>query len=547
MGQIKNTKQTFMNNVGIVLISQLAIKMLGFVYRIVITNMKGFGDAGNGFYSVGFQIYTLLLAVSSVGIPNAIAKLVSEKCAVGDKRGAQNIFKAAMILFSTIGLAFSVLLYFGSDFIALNIVNLNGAQYTMKALAPSIFFVCISSVIRGYFTGMQDMRATSSSQILEQLFKCALTILFVWIAIGQSPEIMAAFANLATSVATIISVIYLFIFYKKNKLTLSKEDISNAKLDLGKLVKTILMISIPISLGSIITAINRVIDTATITRGIEIAFANGIPAFGNTPAVPHPTLEQLNKEAGRLAGVLSKSDTLINMPLSLNIAFSTVLVPAIASALKLGDKKGAAQKINYSMLISIILILPCAVGYISLAQPIYKMIYPNSSLGADLLQLSAIALIFSALNQTMSGSLQGMGKIYTPATGLLFGCIAKIILNIILIRQPQINIYGAAISSIICQIITFSICFGVLTKNIPVKLGFIKYILKPIIAAGMMGISAFGVHKLLTSIVGNSIATIVAIGVAVIVYFVLVISLKILNRDEVEMLPFGNKLAKFIK
>jgi len=547
MGQIKNTKQTFMNNVGIVLVSQLAIKMLGFIYRIVITNMKGFGDAGNGFYSVGFQIYTLLLAISSVGIPNAIAKLVSEKCAIGDKRGAQNIFKAAMILFSVIGLAFSVLLYFGSDFIAINIVNLDGAQYTMKALAPSIFFVCISSVIRGYFTGMQDMRATSSSQILEQLFKCTLTIFFVWLAIGQSPEIMAAFANLATSAATVISVSYLFIFYKKNKLTLSKEDKSDTKLDLGKLAKTILMISIPISLGSIITAINRVIDTATITRGIEIAFANGIPAYGNTAAIANPTLEQLNKEAGRLAGVLSKSDTLINMPLSLNIAFSTVLVPAIASALKLGDKKDAAQKINYSMLISIILILPCAIGYISLAQPIYKMIYPNSSLGADLLQLSSVALVFSALNQTMSGSLQGMGKIYTPATGLLFGCIAKIILNIVLIRQPEINIYGAAISSIVCQIITFSICFGVLCKNIPVKLSFVKYIFKPLVAAGIMGISALGVHKLLAGIVGNSIATIVAIGIAVIVYFVLVISLKILNREEVEMLPFGNKLAKFVK
>ncbi len=547
MSEIKNTKRSFMNNVGIILFSQLAIKMLGFVYRLVITNIKGFGDAGNGFYSVGFQIYTLLLAVSSVGIPNAIAKLVSERYVKNDKIGAQNIFKTALVLFSLIGLGAAALLYFGSDFIAKSLVKLDGAQYTMKALAPSIFFVCVSSVIRGYFTGMQDMRATSSSQILEQVFKCALTIMFVWFAVGQTPEIMAAVANLATSVATVISAVYLFIFYKKNKLTFTSGEKQNIKVNLSGLAKTILMISIPISLGSIITAINRVIDTATITRGIEIAFANYIPAYGFKEAIVNPTLAQLNAEAGRLAGVLSKSDTLINMPLSLNIAFSTVLVPAIASALAIGDKKDAAQKINYSMLISIILILPCAVGYIALAQPIYKMIYPNASLGSDLLQLSAVALIFSALNQTMSGSLQGMGKIYTPATGLLFGCIAKIILNVILIRRPEINIYGAAISSIVCQIITFAICFGVLVKNIPVKLGLTKYILKPLLASVIMGVSAYGVYKLTISFLGNSISTIIAIGVAVVIYFVAVVLLRILNREEVEMLPFGNKLSRFIK
>ena len=196
------------------------------------------------------------------------------------------------------------------------------------------------------------------------------------------------------------------------------------------------------------------------------------------------------------------------------------------------------------MLISILLILPCAVGYIALAQPIYKMIYPNASLGADLLQLSAVALLFSALNQTMSGSLQGIGKIYTPATGLLLGCIAKIALNIILIRQPSINIYGAAISSIVCQIITFTVSFTVLSKNIPVKLNLVKYILKPGAAAAIMGISAYFIHKIITTISGsNLIGTCFAIMFAVIIYFVCVILFKILSIEEVEMLPMGNKIA----
>lgn len=549
MKEIKNSKSSFMNNVGIVLFSQLMVKLLGLVYRMVITNIKGFGDFGNGYYSAGFQVYTLLLAISSIGIPNAIAKMVSEKLAVGDRRGAQNIFKTAFILFAAIGIVFSCMLYLCSGFIAHRIIGMDGVEYTIRALSPSIFFVCISSVIRGYFTGMQNMTATSSSQILEQFFKSALTILFVYLAIGQTPEIMAAMANLASSAATVISLGYLLVFYKKNRMKFIKDEVQTTEsISMGKLMKTILMISVPISLGAVITSINRIIDTATITRGIEIAFANYIPAYGYTPAVMFPTAEQLNEEAARLAGVLSKSDTLINLPLSLNIAFSTVLVPSVASALAVGNIDEASQKVNYSMLISVILILPCAVGYISLAQPIYSLIYPNASLGADLLQLSAVALIFSALNQTMSGSLQGLGKIYTPATGLLIGCAAKIILNIILIRKPSINIYGAAISSIVCQVIAFTVSFVVLTKNLPIKLSLNKYILKPLFASCTMGIAAFLIHKLIMMLTSsNLIATGTAIICAIVIYFILILALRILSKNDIEMLPFASKLPQSVR
>ena len=546
-------KHSFMGNVSIILISQILVKLLGMVYRMVITNIPGFGDAGNGFYTAGFQIYTLLLAISSIGIPNAISKMVSERTALKDYAGAYRIFKTAFLLFAVIGAVFSLLLFAGADFIAQYIYKIDGVQYTMRALAPSIFFVCVSSVIRGFFVGMSNMKATSTSQVLEQLFKCTLTILFVVLAIGQSPEIMAAMANLATSAACVLSFIYLCIFYNKHRAQIKKsiaETSGNPTITrtMTNMMKSILMLSIPISLGSIITSINRVIDTATITRGIEAAFAACIPAYGNNPAVYNPTAEMLNDEAVRLAGMLSKSDTLINLPLSMNIAFATVLVPSISSALALGNRKDATSKVNYSLLISILLVLPCAVGYIVLADPIFKLIYPNASLGAGLLQLSSVALIFSALNQTISGSLQGMGKVYTPATGLLFGCIAKIILNIILIRIPSINIYGAAFSTIVCQIISFSISFGVLCRNLGVRIGFVKYILKPLIAVAIMAAAVFGVYTLFMNLSGsNAVATIISIAIGAAVYFTAVLLLKIMTPAEIRMLPFGIKICSILK
>lgn len=563
--QNKNKKQTFMINVAIILFAQIAVKLLGMVYRLVITNIGGFGDVGSGYYSSGFQVYTLLLAISSVGIPNAISKMTSERNALGDYAGAHKIFKSALALFSLIGIVGSCLLFFGADFIATVILEIEKSKYVLMALSPSIFFVCVSSVIRGYFTGMNDMKATSNSQVLEQVFKCLFTISIVYIMAGMTIFVddpdskaaaMAAGANFATSLATVFSTLYLLLFYQKRKKGIWAKVRTGTGPALerpaGQMWKSILLISIPISLGAIISAINRIVDTATITRGIEVAFSSMIPAYGNTPAVINPTLKQLEEEAVRLAGILSKSDTLLNLPIAMNIAFSTVLVPSISGALAKGDKAEAAGKVSYSLLISILLILPCAVGYIVLAEPIYQILYPNAKLGYDLLQISSVALIFIALNQTISGSLQGIGKIYAPATGLLIGCIVKFILNVILIRQPQINIYGAPISSIVCQVISFTYGFTVLSRQISVKVTLKKYVLKPLAASVVMGGVAVIVYKVFMMVlpagfIGNLVGTLLAIVIAAIVYFVIIFCSKILNKDEIEMLPAGNKILSLLQ
>lgn len=577
MNKIKSEKtHSFMGNVAIILFAQIMVKVLGLVYRMVITNIDGFGNTGNGFYNAGFQVYTVLLAISSVGIPNAIAKMVSERAALNDYRGAHRVFTSALKLFAIIGIVCSVILYAGSDFIAVHIMNMDGAQYVMRALAPSLFFVCLASVIRGYFQGLSDMRATSFSQMLEQIFKCSLTIIFVILTVGvmpktmqfltritllyspdgiTPPEIMAAWANFASSAATVISFVYLLIFYLKRRATIN-ERIKNStgeteNASTKKLMKMILMLSVPISLASIITAVNRVVDLATITRGIEIAFANGIPEIAGAAAILNPTASELNTAAVTLSGMLSKSDTLFNMPLALNIAFATVLVPSISGAIAKGETKEASEKTSYSVLISILIILPCAIGYMVLAQPIYNIIYPATPDGADLLSLMSVALVFSALTQTITGALQGIGKVYVPAISILVGCIFKVVLNIALIRIPSINIYGAAISSIVCQIVAFLINFFVLIRYIPIKLSLGKYIIKPLVSGIIMGGVAFGVFTLLSSVMGtgyinNLIATVVSIAVAAVVYFALVLVLHIMSKEDILLLPAGTKIYKLL-
>ena len=541
---MEKRKNTFMNNVAAILGSQFLIKILGLVYNLVIINVPGFGDIGNGYRTAGFQFYTMLLAISSVGIPNAISKLVSEKLAMDDREGAERVFRTALTLFAGVGLAASLLLYWGADFIALSVVKMNGVQLTLRALSPSIFFVCVSAVIRGYFLGQQNVRPNNRSQLLEQIFKATLTILFVYLLTDFTAAVMAAGANAASTVSTALSCGYLtlvLLFWRrKHKMPRA------AKLQKGQrsqIARQILALSIPISLSSIITTVSRVIDTATISRGIQSAFAGGIPGVAGIPNV-----EQLEAYAATMNGMLNKADNITNLPLALNIAFATVLVPTISAALVKGDQRTASKKISYSVLISTIIILPCAAGLIVLAQPFFDLLYPNASQGADLLRWAAVALIFTALDQTICGSLQGLGRVRVPATGLLLGAIVKFILNMILIPIPEVNIYGAVISSVACHLVAFLWCFRALRKAIPLRMKRAKYFTKPVLCTLFMSAVTWGSYTLVMLLCSsNLIAVVVSVGLSVVAYFAAVFGLHVLNKNEVLELPMGGRIARLLK
>ncbi len=546
-------QQSFVLSILIVLTSQVAVKLLGMIYRLVITNMEGFGDLGNGYLNAGYQIYVVLLAVSSVGIPNAISKLVSERMALGDPKGAHRIFKVALLLFSVIGGACSLTLFLGARLLADYVIKMSGTVYTLRALSPAIFFVCVSSVIRGYFVGLNNVNATSTSQVLEQIFKCVLTILFVRLMVGHAPEFMAAAANFASTTSTFLCLIYLTVFYYRNRagIMYSIEGSTYRYRRGGRnrfgsrrdIMKTILWLSIPISLSSIITSVARVIDTSTISYGIADAFRNGIPGILETP-----TAEMLEREAVRLSGQLSKSDVLINLPLAMNVAFATVLVPTVARAFTLKDYDTATNRVSFSLVVSMVLVLPCAVGFMVLGDPIFKMLYPAAPEGAYLLQITAFAMIFMALDQTINGALQGMGKVFVPAVALLFGALAKIIANNVLIRIPSINITGAAIGTVICHVIAFSIEFTVLSRSLKLRLPPGRFLIKPVAAAAVMGAGTYVSYHLLHWLThSNSISVILSIIVAVVIYLAMVLILKVLSLQEISELPKGQYLVRLLQ
>ena len=535
----KSKGVSFMKNVLLLMVSEIVVKVLGLVYRLVITNIEGFGDAGLGYYSSGYQIYALLLTLCSIGIPSVISKLVSERLAVGNNYGAQRIFKTALKLFTGIGLFLSLGLFFGADLIATKILNVPDVAYVLRVLAPAIVFVAMSAVFRGYFSGQQNMKPTSVTQILEQFLNCVLTILFVYALVGKEPYIMAAGGNLSTTLSIIITFLYLITYYKKNKIEVDKnQDISEEEKKTNRdLIKTIFALSIPVTIGSVISVISSVIDTATVSNCIQQAFA-GLVTGGKE------VLEQIAMEK---TGILSKVDNLTNLPIAINLAFSTALVPAISESIAKKEHTVASKRLSFSILASIIIIIPCAIGYICLSDQILNLIYPNAPDGGIVLKLSSIAMIFVALSQTINGGLYGVNKPLIPAISLAIGAVIKLILNLILVSNPSINILGAPISSIICQIIAFIICYKALTKKVKLNIRPVRYIVKPLLAGIIMGVSVYFINMGLNMIMSATISTLVSILSGAIIYVAMIFILKILTKDEILMVPFGSKLLSKLK
>ena len=531
-------KNSFASNVLMLMISQVIIKILGLVYRLAITNAEGFGDVGNGYYAAGYQVYSVLLIISSQGLPGAVSKLVSNKVATGKYKEAHRIFKVSMLVFAIIGFIASLSLFLFSDFISTNILKVPDVTYVLKVLAPAIFFVCVSAVIRGYFAGLGTMKASSVSQALEQFFNCVLTVTFVYALIGKEPYVMAAGGNLSTTLSILLSFSYLIVFYKSNIKKYSEESdevVDTSKKATKELSKTIILTAIPLTIGSIISVVTTFIDTVTVSNLIQIAYS-GI--LGSK--------ELLEKEAMRLTGILSKVDTLVNLPLAINLSFYSALIPEITSSIAKKDYKSASRKITFSISTSLLIVIPCAIGFITLAEPILTMLYPNASDGAHILQIASVTMIFVAMNHTLQGSLFGLGKMYVPALALLTGSVVKICLNLILIRNPNINIYGAMISSFVCQIITFTIIYTTLKKSIDFKIDVKNGILKPLLSGIIMSLVIIVTYMLLNKILGNLLTTIICILLGAVSYLILILLLKTLSKNDICSLPKGEKIYNLL-
>lgn len=518
-------KQTFMKSVTVVLAAQLLIKFLGFIYRVILTNIEGFQDAGNSYYGTGYKVYVFILAIATTGVPNAISKLVSEKLAVGDAKGAHKVFKTALKLFTFVGLFFAGILLFGSNFIATNILSNEGVRWTLATLAPAVWFVSIAAVFRGYFIGMQNMSAHSKAQVLEQIVNSVFSVVFVLLLTGKSPEIMAIGSTAATAVSCLTALIYLYVFYKKNKKSIH-EAIKNSAPHMQDstrvTIKKILRYVVPISFASIVVSLSGIVDILSVMEGLT--------KYGYD-------LATANEKYGIIVG---KVDILVSIPHTFNVAFVTPLIPIITEHIVKKEKQAALNKINFSMKLSSIIAFPCMVGLAVLATPIFNTVFPNAPLGATLLQIEVWAIIFSLIAQVSQGALNGVGKLFVPGMSVLVAAVVKYILNIKLIP-----IYGeiiVPITTIVYHLVNCIIVTTVLYRTLRKKPDIKNVYIKPLVSSAIMGVVVLVLFKLFSGFVPTAINMVICVLFGALIYAVSLLKMQIFNKEEQASLPRFKKI-----
>lgn len=512
-------KASFAQNVIILAIAQIAVKVLGLVYKIVIVNIPGFGNAGSGYYSTGYQIYLVLLAVSSIGIPNVVSKMVSERTARGDYAGADRVFKITFRLVSAVGFLLALLLFVFAKPLSLAFFGQEGVAYTLMALSPAVWFVSSNSVLRGYFTGLGSLKSTSISEIIEQIFNCVLSILFVFLAIGKDTAIMAAAGNISTTFAAFISLSYMFLHYFRRrayiKIQCKTQTVKSDNASAFSVVKLILSLAIPASFASLVSTLSGNIDSVTV-KDME------------------------------LYGLMSKTETITHLPLALGATLLVAMVPVISSSLSVGDKNAAQEHVSRILFVSNSIMLPCAAGFIALADPILKLLYPNVSDGAFILVLQTVAMIFSSVTFVLNGAFYGMGKQRYPAIILLSGTVLKLILNLIALRVFDFGIVGAVVSTIIYQAAVTVAEWIVLQRYMKIHVEIKRQFLFPVTASVGMGIAVYFIYKISVSL-GNTAATLLSICAGVLIYLVAVLKLKMFTEEDYLTLPAGNKILAVLK
>ena len=544
MEQGKKTR--FIKGAAILAAASLICKVLGVLFRVFAIRILG--EEGMYFYEKVYPTYSWLLIISSSGIPIAISRMVAARIARSAFDETEQVFRKAFRMLLIVGLVTTALMFFGAAPIADYVLDSRdpGMRWALMALAPALFFTSLLCAYRGYLQGLQRMNGTGLSQLAEQVFKMLFGLslaAFLFRRFAHTPFGTAAGSVgilLGVTISEALALLVIYPIYRKERRNVLPAGYVPGTAQQEPVVRDLLAIAVPITLGASILPIANVLDSAMITRLLV--------SIGIEP-----------EEAKRLYVILcTYVRSIINLPAGISTSISMAVVPAIAAAMARRETEGVKNLSAMSIKLAMAIGLPCAVGLSVLARPIIFLLYgsilPRSlEIAQGLMHVAAFTVVFISLSQTATGALQGVGKHRLPVWFLLIGGVTKVLVNLVCIRVPQINILGAVFSNLACYGIAAILDTVALVRVTGARLPLGNTFLKPAFASAVMGGFAYLTYHGLGRIVNlqrylfSAAACIVAIVVAIAVYAVLVLALRIFSREELAYIPGGRKLMRFTK
>ncbi|WP_207721810.1 putative polysaccharide biosynthesis protein [Flintibacter faecis] len=538
-------QNSFFGGAAILAAGILIVKLIGMFYKIPLINI--IGEAGAADFNNAYNIYAVLLTVSTAGLPVAVSKLVSEANALDRRNQVRRTFRLALVLFLALGLVSFLVMFFRADALA-GMMNDSKAAAGIRALAPAVVCVGCLAALRGYSQGHSNMAPTSVSQIIEALCKLVvgLGLAFWLVKQGKDPDVAAAGAITGVTVGTVVALAYMVLDFLLSR---GREDTRGTDRpdSAGSILANILKIAVPITLSSSMVGIVTVIDSSLVQGQLQSAL-------------------DLTEQASRtLYGNYSGALNIYNLPTSLMAAITASVIPAVSAALARRDRRGAARITGSALRITALLSFPMGVGLFVLGTPIIRLLFPklNVAVAGPLLSTLGIATPFVCMVLVCNSVLQAHGFINLPVIVMVLGGIVKIVNNYNLVGA--IGIAGAPVGNILCFGLALVLDLVVITRVIPNRPRLLPIFAKPAIASAVMGGAAWAVYGLLSRILsseqvdqagqtvravsrmGNAAGILLAIAVAGVVYLVLVIALRAISRDDLALMPKGDKLARLLR
>ena len=522
-------KQSFLHGTALLALSAAIVKLIGAFYSIPLKTI--IGDDGFGFYSTAYEIYTLLLMISTAGLPVAMSRIISQASSLENYRQVRKIYAVSRGIFLTLGIGGTLLMVFGSKFLA-DKLNHSDAWACIAALGPSCLLICLMSTYRGFFQGQSNMMPTSVSQVLEAISKliAGLGLALLVLHFTQDYAMAAAGAILGVTLSCLVGSIYLkFCVHKAYKDLPRTNDQTESS---GTIAKNLLAIAVPITIGAAGLQLLTVLETRYY--------------MGNLLAMM--TKDQANVQKG----IYNFSQKIFNMPCAFITPVTISIIPAITAQLTTGQSHEAKATAESSARVTALVALPCAVGLAVLSEPIMGLLGGYSGerlkLASQLMTILGICVIFNATVLLTNAIMQANGHAVLPVVNMFVGGFIKLGAVLILTRNPHIGIVGTPIGSLLCYVtitVLNLITMRIVLKNPP---AIVKNMLRSFLSAIIMGACAFGAWYGLKALglTSNLILCALPICVGVVVYLVCAVTLKAITREDCLLLPKGEKIAKLL-
>ncbi len=522
---MSNNKKNFVYHGGILAITSIIVRIIGLFYRIPLANMLG--DTGMGYYSSAFDIYALLLMISAFGMSTAMAKLISNEIALKRTGNIKVIFRGALIFSSLWGLVLSVLLFVFADELALW-YGIPHSAMPLKALAPALFILSILSVFRGFFQGFKTMIPTALSQLVEQVFNAVFSILLAWLLLKNSLEYAAAGGTLATGIGALFALIFIAGLYYLAE-SGKKRPKPTKDMTYGRTFKILLLTLVPVVLSATIYNISNVIEMIFFSKGQVF---NGID----------------ESSISMLYGIFSvKYRTIIAVPIAMASVFAISSLPSLTASFAKGNNRAVRAKSNMAIKISMIISLPSVIGLTVLAQPVIYLFFrtkDNLEYASQILMIGAGTILFFTLGSITVTILQSIDKMMAPIYNAIIGMIVKVACLLVFVYYYNLSLYGVLISIYAFGIVSVVLNFISIKKVINLKIDYSNVLVKPLISSLIMGGLAAGTYYLVGTLTKvNTIAVISSIILSALLYAVLIIKLRVLNKRELASLGRLGQLA----